>query len=184
MEQTGEFAAARAGFTLVELLVVIAIIGILVSIMIPGVGAAVLAARKNRARVEANSLKGALVAYRNEYNRFPLQTSGGAEEKTYSASEYKDVISILLGENISTGGRAQNPRKTVFLNTQGGSELDSATFLDPWDRPYNITVDWNFNDVINVQGHKLSTPVAVWSGGSNGIYNDYDRGRDEDLKTW
>jgi prepilin-type N-terminal cleavage/methylation domain-containing protein len=56
----------RGGFTLVELLVVITIIGILVSLLVPTLAAAVVKAREAAIALEIKQLQGAVETYRKE----------------------------------------------------------------------------------------------------------------------
>jgi prepilin-type N-terminal cleavage/methylation domain-containing protein len=67
--------SARQGFTLVELLVVMVIIGILASLLIVGVMAAMGATRKSRISTEILGLAGAMETYRATYNEYPPSDS-------------------------------------------------------------------------------------------------------------
>ena len=66
---------ARKGFTLVELLVVIAIIAILVATLLPAIGAARDAARRNACISNARQLALAVLNYEADKRQFPSATS-------------------------------------------------------------------------------------------------------------
>ncbi len=81
------------GFTLVELLVVIAIIGVLASLALVGVQAALRRADQTSIKVELDGLHGAFEEYKNLHDSYPpncLLTSGG-EEANVSALVVSDL---------------------------------------------------------------------------------------------
>jgi len=63
---------ASGAFTLLELLAVIAIIGILASLLFPGIRATRLASDRARTRVQFSQWAAAIEAYRGEYGYYPV----------------------------------------------------------------------------------------------------------------
>lgn len=111
----------RSGFTLIEMLVVIAIIAILSSLLFPAVTKALETARRNKARVEAQSIAAAINVFFNDYGYFPIafaQQSGNADVTPDTAEVIQTLLAIDGGDNA---GHQLNPRRKVYLS------LDRAT---------------------------------------------------------
>lgn len=127
----------RKAFTLVELLVVVGMIAVLSGT----VGASVNSARKrallSRARAEAQEITNAILSYANYTEDGTL-----AEVTMDNVDASKDSLSFLLG-----GKTKRNSQVPVLYNaavTKG-----SGAFLDPWGKPYRVTVK---------KGDKVSPP--------------------------
>jgi len=140
-------------FTLIELLIVIAIIGILMSLLFPAVNSAINAARKAQARNDAVQIAIAITAYETEYGRLPLAAN---------TSVNTDLVSALIG----TPGNTNNLRQIVFLEVAarkpdipgkgGKSGTNSSGFVDPWGNLYQIVMDTDYDNRINVTAGKES----------------------------
>ena len=156
------------GFTLIELLVVITIIGILMGILLPAVGAAFKKAKESRANTEVRALETAVKAYLQEYGKFPLQTdSSGDKAYLDGTPKHVDLISVLRGQNIKDSkGKEANPRNILFLEVGEGSIDEDGKFVDPWDEPYRVTADWDFDNIVNSH---TGRNVVVWSAGNTNI---------------
>src|SRR5277367_2184692 len=80
----------RAGFTLIELLVVIAIIGILAAMLLAVLPGVTNAAKKNKAKLEAQAIVTAIQQYDSAYGRFPVsaqaQNAAGTGDFTYGGT--------------------------------------------------------------------------------------------------
>ncbi len=160
----------RESFTLIELLVVMGIIGLLVALLFPAIGAARLAANRARAQAEVRALEAAMNKYLLDYGRFPGQTT--AADKSYTSgnasqiAEYAALIDTLRGVTTSN-----NPRREVYLEVATGSVTTNG-FVDPWDRPYRMVVDGNFDKSISLpsplSGTVQGRSVVVWSAGPDG----------------
>jgi len=143
------------GFTLVELLIVIAIIGILMALLFPAVGSAILAARRAQARNDAVQIVNACRAYETEYGVGVWGTN------TYTQVD-GDLLAALMGTNA---------RRIIFLEVpyykSGKSGYSDGAFLDPWGGPYQIAYDSNYTSDIRTAGTNQSTKVrsmvAVWT---------------------
>ncbi|MGD9873072.1 MAG: type II secretion system protein [Kiritimatiellia bacterium] len=157
------------GFTLIELLVVITIIGILMSILLPAVGAAFKKAKESRVNTEVRAIEAAVKAYLQEYGKFPMQTdSNGDKAYLDSAPTHKDLISVLRGQDVKDkSGKSANAKGILFLEVSekslGTEGTKEGKFLDPWEEPYYITCDWDFNNIVNTH---TGRNVVVWSEGS------------------
>jgi prepilin-type N-terminal cleavage/methylation domain-containing protein len=164
-----------SGFTLIELLIVIAIIGILMSLLFPAVNGAIDAARKAQAKNDVTQIATAVIAYETEYGKLPLPANTSVDTA---------LVSALIGAS----GNTNNPRGIVFLEVgarkpdipgKGGkSGTNSSGFVDPWGNLYQITMDEDYNNRINVTAGKESAAgsdtvtdlikkVAVYNFGSS-----------------
>ena len=155
-------------FTLIELLVVIAIIGILAGLVFPALGVVRNNAKKSKASSECQSLKTAIIMYESEFSCWPAKVSGSSDAPV-SSSDYVKMCQILTGENS---------KKMVFYEVGVGYD-ENKGILDPWNRPYQVILDVNFDGKIdnkvpavkavsNVNGRSgqdLRTKVAVYSFG-------------------
>lgn len=188
MDRT-ERASRRQGFTLIELLVVIAIIGLLTAIVVPSVNGAFKSAKKARAMQMCKDIQGACQRYFSEYNRMPVPqgTKHGDADKLYE-KDNKDVVDILILADDLKALPVVNAKSIRFL------DMDSKTLetyekdkekglLDPWDVPYQILLDMDFDDVIEVTGigadDGIRAKVGVRSAGPDGEW-----GTKDDIQTW
>lgn len=159
-------------FTLIELLVVIAIIGILAGLVFPALGVVRNNAKKSKASSECQSLKSAIIMYESEFSCWPGNVSGSADglvESDGTNSDYAKMCKVLTGEN---------GKKMVFYEVGVGYEEEKG-ILDPWNRPYQVILDVDYdgklkntleavsavNAVNGRSGQDLRTKVGVYSFG-------------------
>jgi len=153
------------GFTLVELMVTIVIIAVLISLLLPAIAGIRRAAMRNRAASRAMALVNAIEQYRHEYSRWPGQTQGTIDI-TYDNLAGQPHGTIL---NAITN----NPRNIWFGEI--GEAVVGNAYLDPWDRPYVITMDYNGNGTIEMNSTygtinvstNPRTAVGIMSWGSD-----------------
>ncbi|MEM9399155.1 MAG: type II secretion system protein [Verrucomicrobiota bacterium] len=180
----------RSGFTLVELLVVITIIAILMGLAFPSLQAAMRFAKKSEAKVIVAQLGTAIASYKTEYNRLPIKTLGRPQQdEQFEAGE---LYFVLTGQE-EKGSEMDNPRRITFLdfNTkylrQGPANdlnrlppdnpIDADTFVDPWNREYQIIMDFDYDKRIDVPDTSaaampqdsvtINSTVAIWSLGDD-----------------
>ena len=159
------------GFTLIELLAVMAVIAILAGFLLPAMGKAKEAALRARAQTEMQSIITAVKAYRNEYGKWPCEDNGRSDvvytmmnRSGSREDEQKKVIRILRGLDDDN-----NPRKILFLEVPDKSfegqdmegneyDFDDGFFLDPWQNPYVIVLDTDFDNRCTIP-NSVSSPV-------------------------
>ncbi len=180
------------GFTLVELLVVIAIIAVLAATGFTVGTGAINKARKLTAETAAASVVTAIEQFYSEYSALP-DPGTNTVDTTFTTDTGSGValLNILAG-NESTATNPQNTRGINFLslknakNGRGGLEYsgnDISALLDPWGQPYNITLDYEYDNEIDPTTGVTSADqtlrgvrVIAWS---NGV----DAGETVDTKT-
>ena len=129
--------ATRKGFTLIELLVVIAMIAILMGAATTSVVGAQKRAKLVRAETEAQELTKAILAYANYTDDGTLSELTGLNDT--AANE--DNLKFVLGKVTKRGSTVP-----VLYNA---STARNGQFLDPWGRPYRVTVK---------KGERISPP--------------------------
>ena len=157
-------------FTLIELLVVIAIIVILAGLVFPALGTVRNNAKKSKASSECQGLKAAIVMYESEFSRWPVSDSEMKNSSDALVSDYLGMCKALIGDNS---------KKMVFYEVGVGYD-DTKGILDPWGRPYEVALDFDYNNKLEESripavreynkfkgrsGNDLRSRVAVYSLG-------------------
>ena len=158
-------------FTLIEMLVVIAVILILAGLIFTATSGAVRRARIIKAQQGAQAVRMAIMGYYNEYGRYPRYCGDGST----ALPKQSDVIAVLSGYGLTNGtagaaydggttclsGTSANVRKIAFLQVTQ-KDLDSGGYyLDPWQQPFNIGIDADYNNVI-------TNADLLWIGTASG----------------
>ena len=168
-------------FTLIELLVVIAIIGILAGLVFPALGTVRNNAKKSKASSECQSMKTAIIMYESEFSRWPADGTGDArvnsqDDTSNSKTESRDTSNY---PNMCEALTGSNKKKMIFYEVGVGYEKNKG-FLDPWNRQYQVVLDFDYSGTINEEHVRqinsglgrgtstLNTSVAVYSYGVDG----------------
>ena len=177
-------------FTLIELLVVIAIIAILIGLLVPSLFTIYERARKTQAKNDLTQIVNAVNAFYTEYGKYPLP-AGTTMDTTYppaglGGSNADLFYTLRAVANGANAGNVINPRQIVYLSprvlgtapVRSAIASDNGQFYDPWQTPYNVTIDGNYDNQIttNPYGNNngagpmpLPQGVIAWSLGKSSI---------------
>ena len=118
----------KRGFTLIELIVVIGMLMVLMGAAATSVNGARKRAMISRAQTETQELTKAILAYANYTEDGTLSEVTGLNDTPATESNLK----FVLGKVTKRGSTVP-----VLYNA---SVSKSGQFLDPWGRPYRVTV--------------------------------------------
>ena len=174
-------SSSEKRFTLIELLVVIFIIVVLAGMLFPALGTVRDNAKRSKASSECMALKSALVMYESEFSRWPADGTGDArvnsqDDTSNSKTESRDTSNY---PNMCEALTGSNKKKMIFYEVGVGYEKNKG-FLDPWNRQYQVVLDFDYSGTINEEHVRqinsglgrgtstLNTSVAVYSYGVDG----------------
>lgn len=143
----------RRGFTLVELIVVIGMLMVLAAAMTTSVVKAQQRAKLAKATTEAQELTKAILAYANYTEDGTLSEVAGLNDTEATESN----LGFVLGKATQRGSTVP-----VLYN---GSVSRDGRLLDPWGRPYRVTVK---------KGERI-TPPGVPSISTGVFYPNWHR---------
>jgi len=172
----------RGAFSLIEILIVIAIIGILMSLLFPGIQGALESAKKAETASLLTSLRNAINMYETEYGFLPnVSTADMFLSNTTSGQE---LIQILTGGNPGTPPK--NPRLIRFIEIAPkfyvNKDTTTNSIIDSWGNPIRIGISKNYSTVDMGSGftpNVLNTTVALASGGKTNTFSNTAA-----IKTW
>jgi len=169
-------------FTLIELLIVIAIIGILMSLLFPGIQGAIESAKRAETSALLTSLRNAINLYETEYGFLPNVSS--SDMFLSSSTSGQELIQILTGGN--PGSPPKNPRLIRFIEIAPkfyvNKNTNTNSIIDSWGNAIRIGISKNYSTVNMGSGFSpsvLNTTVALASGGKTNTFNDTLA-----IKTW
>ncbi len=116
------------GFTLIELLVVVAMIAILAGSITSGVMQAQKRAKIAQATTACREITNAILAYENYDSNHTLEN-----HLMTDADADRSKLAFIIGE----GGSTESGEKIPVLYN---ASMTGNKFLDPWGRPYKVTI--------------------------------------------
>ncbi len=125
----------RFGFTLVEVLTVVVIIGILVSLLVPAVMMVKRMAREAQQKAQIATIETALLAFKNDYGRYPRSNHSFAPSAGDFYSGAQKLSEALLGRDLM----GFHPASYWLVNhgtTQGVDPLYEPNNVDERKGPY------------------------------------------------
>jgi prepilin-type N-terminal cleavage/methylation domain-containing protein len=178
---------AQSGFTLVEVIVVLAVVLLLTGIAVPMISGYVEDGRRARADAEAKVIAAAVTSFYKDVGVWPARASSGANNtlsvlgsgspkpasNPYAANH--QFATWLLGANSgdtldnqllsnTPGGAGGAAYPTTGSNRWRGPYSAGPLPLDPWGRPYLVTV------ISGYSTHATNNKrLLVLSAGPNGL---------------
>jgi prepilin-type N-terminal cleavage/methylation domain-containing protein len=111
-------------FTLIELLVVVSIIALLISILLPSLKKARLAAKITKCGSQLHQIGVALMSYNKDYDRFPHQNTLGPDDEKdranrwaagfWSFGVHREIASYMGGLRLDDTGQIRTKAHPVF----------------------------------------------------------------------
>jgi len=156
----------RAGFTLIELLVVIAIIAILASMTLTVLAAAKTHAKMVKARLEAQDIANAIVAYDSAYGRFPVSSGVQSSAATGPTGDFTYGGSIFANY-IASGATPALPAGYSLYTTNNSEVI--AILMDQTNYPSGSGATVNIGHQKNPQQTIfLNAKMSGWVTGTGG----------------
>lgn len=123
----------------------------------------------SRLQRDVSALTSAIRKYKADTGHFP-------KVPTLSSGELDNgsLIAILTGTST-------NPPQTIAYLNVAPSLLLNGNFVDPWKHPYHVIINDDGSGELRIQNKVISTDVAVWSDGRNGV-NEFGDG--DDVRGW
>jgi prepilin-type N-terminal cleavage/methylation domain-containing protein len=171
-------------FTLVELLTVIAIIAILMGLLFPAIAAIRENGRRAEARNNVMQILTAVKAYNTEYGKYPTVEEQTKEQSTTEDAAVGDEAAGIevrnnalfntlraIDEGLNTSHKL-NPRRVPFFEGRSvqnpiqprsgfvdkGSEEQKGCFYDPWGKQFNVVIDSNYDNKVQVMKYYRDVP--------------------------
>jgi prepilin-type N-terminal cleavage/methylation domain-containing protein len=213
----------KRAFTLLELLVVIAIIAILIGLLFPAFQAVQKQAKQTQAKNDLTQIVNAVNAFYTEYGKYPIDPSWvcGTGDVSFSwpdppatrCGPYNDKLlnelrACTAADTTCSAPATQNTRQIVFISpplvkdpnhprsgiTTIAGNAPKGTYYDPWESPYNIVIDGDYdNHVPNPYGdngagvNPLPQGVIAWSNGLDQLLGGNPEGtytNSDDVISW
>jgi type II secretory pathway pseudopilin PulG len=170
------------------LLVVIAIIAILVGFFVPTLFGIFERAKKVQAKNDLTQIVNAVNAFYTEYGKYPIATSGAdvtfPSGGTTNEVLFKELRACQAGQPSCPNQASVNTRQIVYISprvlgtapVRSGIASDDGQFYDPWQTPYNVTIDGNYDNQITTNPYGNNTGagpsplpqgVIAWSLGKD-----------------
>lgn len=154
------------GFTLIELMVVMGMLMLLAAAITSSITGANKRAKIQQAKVEAQEMTKAILAYENYGKDYSLDKF---VRENFEATE-SSLSFILGGESMQNQG--QSGKIPVLFNA---STRRDGKILDPWGRPYYVTI--RKDEVDQKDKNKVTFKSYV-------AFPNYNRRPASDLKEW
>lgn len=133
----------ESGFTLIEILVVIAILGILGTMVVGGATMMMQASRAKRYSVTCEVLRSALMRYRSEYGRWPVERKSDKDE---------DARRVFTDDNYLLFDALRTCNTSDEENPDGIRFIDETTLLVPDSDEKSVK---NLSDTASTRGSPL-----------------------------
>lgn len=157
------WTCSRRAFTLIELLVVIVVIMVLVGILMPTIYGTKKQAKIRQARAEMKALEAAIVNYKFQNREWPSDTH--TDDTSYTDDNHI-VIDKLLAQTPPLVDTSDFWMGADYNEKYKIKQYDDQTVLDPWNAPYGIELDSNYDGYWG--SVQFLAGVTVWSAGPDG----------------